>query len=35
MNEVWKLKCKADLFNLRKMEEALTSIPDEIGMERA
>ena len=35
MNEIWKLKCKADLFNLRKMEAAITSIPEEIDMERA
>lgn len=34
MNELWKMKCKADLFNLRKNEAAILSIPEEINMER-
>ena len=34
MNELWKMKCKADLFNLRKNEAATLSIPEEINMER-
>ena len=34
MNELWKMKCKADLFNLRKNEAAIQSIPEEIDMER-
>ena len=34
MNELWKMKCKADLFNLRKNEAAIQSIPEEIKMER-
>ena len=34
MNELWKMKCKADLFNLRKKEAAILSIPEEINMER-
>lgn len=34
MNELWKMKCKADLFNLRKNEAAILSIPEEIDMER-
>jgi hypothetical protein len=27
VNELWKMKCKADLFNLRKNEAAIQSIP--------
>ena len=34
MNELWKMKCKADLFNLRKNEAAILSIPEEINMVR-
>lgn len=34
MNELWKMKCKADLYNLRKIEAAIESIPDEIALER-
>lgn len=34
MNELWKMKCKADLFNLRRQEAALQSMPEEIAMER-
>lgn len=35
MNELWKMKCKADLINLRKNEAAILSIPEEIKKERS
>lgn len=34
MKEFWKTKCKDDLFNLRKNEAAILSLPEEINMER-
>jgi diphthamide synthase (EF-2-diphthine--ammonia ligase) len=34
MTELWKLKCKTDLYNLRKNEAAIESIPNDIALER-
>lgn len=34
MTELWKLKCKTDLYNLRKNEAAIESIPSDIALER-
>lgn len=34
MEEIWKLKCKIDLRNLRKNEAAIKSLPEDIAMER-
>ena len=35
MEEIWKLKCKIDLRNLRKNEAAVESLPEDIATERA
>ena len=34
MTELWKLKCKTDLYNRRKNEAAFESIPNDIALER-
>ena len=34
MTEIWKLKCKTDLYNLRKNEAAIEAIPSDIALER-
>lgn len=34
MTELWKFKCKTDLYNLRKNEAAIESIPNDIALER-
>lgn len=35
MKEFWKTKCKDDLFNLRKNEAAILSLPEDIENERS
>lgn len=34
MTEIWKMKCKNDLYDLRANEAALISIPAQIALER-
>lgn len=34
MTEIWKIKCKNDLYDLRANEAALVSIPEQIALER-
>lgn len=34
MKELWKIKCKSDLYNLRKNEAAVINLPEEIELER-
>lgn len=34
MTEIWKLKCKTDLYNLLKNEAAIKSLPSDIALER-
>lgn len=34
MTELWKIKCKSDLYDYRANEAALVSIPEQITLER-